>query len=96
MAKAKKAVKKEAEKVEKQLKEEKIIKAEKPQHIKGTSPSGMAVANYLLKELGEKEAKKITAGMVAAAKTRSMKKRLGRIAVCVESASESASESAAA
>jgi hypothetical protein len=96
MAKAAKKAVKQAEKDEKALKENKIIKAEKPAHVKGVSPSGLAVANYLLKELGEKEAKKISAGMVAAAKTKSMKKRLGRIATCVESASESASESAAA
>lgn len=95
MAKAKKAVKKEAEKVEKQLKENKIVKAEKPQHIKGTSPSGMAVAGFLIKELGEKDAKKIASGMANAAKTKSMRKRLARIQVCVESASESAEESAA-
>jgi hypothetical protein len=87
--------KKQVKKEEKQLAEAKIIKAEKPAHVKGTSPSGLAVANYLIKELGEKEAKKITHGMVAASKTKSMKKRLGRIAVCVESASESAEETAA-
>ena len=99
MSKAKKAVKKEAQqaqKDEKALKENKIIKVEKAAHIKGVSPSGLAVANYLISELGEAKAKKIMHGMAAAAKTRSMKKRLGRIAVCVESASESASESAAA
>jgi hypothetical protein len=100
MAKAaKKAVKKEvhqAQKDEKALKENKIVAADKPAHVKGVSPSGLAVANYLIKELGEKEAKKVSSGMVGAAKTKSMKKRLGRIATCVESASESASESAAA
>jgi hypothetical protein len=96
-----KAAKKAVKKVEKQLAESKIVKAEKPvavekpAHVKGTSPSGMAVANYLIGELGEAKAKKIIAGMTAAAKTRSMKKRLGRIEVCVESASASAEESAA-
>jgi ribosomal protein L32E len=92
MAKKEKQIKK----VEKQLAEAKIVKVEKPAHVKGTSPSGLAVANFLIKELGEAKAKKIAAGMTAAAKTKSMKKRLGRIEVCVESASESASESAAA
>jgi ribosomal protein L32E len=86
---------KKVEKAEKQLKDAKIIKAEKPKHVKGVSPSGLAVANFLIKELGEKDAKKISAGMTAAAKTKSMKKRLGRIEACVESASASAEETAA-
>ena len=88
--------KKQVKKEEKQLAEAKIIKVEKPAHVKGVSPSGLAVANYLIGELGEAKAKKLMHGMTSAAKTKSMKKRLGRIAVCVESASESQSESAAA
>jgi hypothetical protein len=99
MAKAAKKEAKKVAKVEKALAENKIVKEEKvakPAHVKGTSPSGMAVAAYLIEELGEAKAKKITHGMVAASKTKSMKKRLGRIATCVESASESVSESAAA
>jgi hypothetical protein len=95
MPKAKKEAKK-VEKEEKALKENKIVKEEKPAHVKGVSPSGLAVANYLIGELGEAKAKKIMSGMASAAKTKSMRKRLGRIATCVESASESQSESAAA
>jgi ribosomal protein L32E len=90
-----KAIKKQIKKEEKQLKEAKVVKAEKPKHIKGVSPSGLAVANFLIKELGEKDAKKIGSGMTAAAKSTSMKKRLGRIELCVEPASAAAEEPAA-
>jgi hypothetical protein len=92
MAKAKKQ---QAQKEDKQLKETKIGRAEAPAHIKGVSPSGLPVANCLIGELGEKEARKIAAGRTDAAKTKSMRKRLGHIQVCVESASESDEETAA-
>jgi hypothetical protein len=55
----------------------------------------LPVANCLIGELGEKEARKIAAGRTDAAKTKSMRKRLGHIQVCVESASESDEETAA-
>jgi hypothetical protein len=90
-----KADKRQAQKEDKQLKETKIGRAEEPAHIKGVSPSGLSVANYLSRALGEKEARKIAAGMTDAAKTKSMRKRLGRIQVCVESVSESDEETAA-
>ncbi len=93
-----KPTKKQVKKIEKQLAEGKIIAAEKPAksvHVKGVSPSGLAVAKFLISELGTKDAKRIASGMVSAARTKSMKKRLARIEVCVESASESAEESAA-
>jgi hypothetical protein len=60
------------------------------------SASGLAVANYLLKALGEKQAKAITKGMASAATAHSMKRKLARISACVESASASSSASAAA
>jgi hypothetical protein len=54
------------------------------------SKSGLAVANYLLKALGEKDALKISAGMEQAATASSMKRKLSRIRTSVESASASA------
>ena len=72
-----KPTKKQVKKIEKQLAEGKIIAAEKPAksvHVKGVSPSGLAVAKFLISELGTKDAKRIASGMVSAARTKSMKR----------------------
>lgn len=93
MSKQKRNLKK-VEKVEHALRTAKIVKAEKLKHEKGVTPSGLAVARFLMKELGEKDAKRIASGMADAPETKSMKRRLGRIATCVASASASASAAA--
>ncbi|MGB8801865.1 MAG: hypothetical protein WCC97_14365 [Candidatus Acidiferrales bacterium] len=75
--------------------EKKAVKKEaKPKREKGVTESGLAVARFLIEELGEKDAKRIATGMSNAAETKSMKRRLGRIATCVASASASASAAA--
>ena len=58
------------------------------------SASRKHVAEFLLKELGDKDAKRIAAGMESAATAKGMKRRLGKLKVAVASASSSASAAA--
>ena len=56
----------------------------------GGSESQKQVANFLIKELGEKDAVKVAAGMEQAATAKGMKRRFGRLRAVVASASASA------